>query len=436
MDPYIKDAQTFAQEVKGRNPIRASLLLLAIVAFMGIAAFWAALTEIDTVTRTDGRVVPSGEVQIVQPGEPGVITDIHVSDGDLVVAGDPLVTLDATQVAGELARLQMRAQALQLRIARLSAEVAQEDFVLTPAIGQLPPARFAAERALYLARKTALGQEIGVLQLQIDQRRNEVREAETRVATAETVLGLVEEEVNLIAPLVDANVEPRTRLIALQGRRTDAFGRLSEAKSAVLRAELALAELDDRITSTLSAFIAAAVEGRVTAEAELAELEAVLPSIETRLSRAVLVAPVRGIVNRVLATTRGSLARGGEPLVEIVPIEDDLLVEAYLTPADVAFVRAGQDVRINITAYDPSRYGGIDGRILRVGADAVTRPDRDEQVFIVEIATLTRLTDAAGEAVEILPGMVAQVDILSGKRTVLDYLIAPVVRVKETAFRE
>ena len=107
MDPYIKDAQTFAQEVKGRNPIRGSLLLLAIIAFLGIAAFWAAQTEIDTVTRTDGRVVPSGEVQIVQPGEPGVITNIHVSDGDFVMAGDPLVTLDATQVAGELARLQM-----------------------------------------------------------------------------------------------------------------------------------------------------------------------------------------------------------------------------------------------------------------------------------------------------------------------------------------
>ena len=116
--------------------------------------------------------------------------------------------------------------------------------------------------------------------------------------------------------------------------------------------------------------------------------------------------------------------------------EDDLLVEADLTPADVAFVRAGQDVRINITAYDPSRYGRIDGRTLRVGADAVTRPDRDGQAFIVEIANLTRLTDAAGEAVEILPGMVVQVDILSGKRTVLDYLIAPVVLVKEAAFRE
>jgi adhesin transport system membrane fusion protein len=165
-------------------------------------------------------------------------------------------------------------------------------------------------------------------------------------------------------------------------------------------------------------------------------LQAILPTIETRLTRAVLVAPERGIVNRVLATTRGGLARAGEPLVEIVPIDDELLVEAYLTPADVAFVRAGQEVRVNITAYDPSRYGAIDGRILRVGADAVTRPDREEQAFVVEIEALTGLTDAAGEAVDILPGMVAQVDILSGRRTVLDYLIAPVVRVKETAFQE
>ena len=431
MDSHIKDAKEFARAMKGGNPVRSSLLLLLIIAFLAIAVIWAAKTELDTVTRGDGRIVPAGEVQVVQPSEPGVIADIHVSDGDVVNAGDPLVTLDGTQIAGELAQLETRIRAFGLRIARLRAEIdgtAYDPGTDTP--------QAASERALFQARKAALDDEIRVLEVQAGQRQQEVTEAQGRVGTAETALALIDEEIALIAPLVEAGVEPRTSLIGLEVRRTEAFGRLSEARSQVMRAQSAADEITDRMTSVRSAYRATAIDNLVTTEAELAELRAILPTVETRLTRAVLVAPARGVVNRVLATTRGALARAGEPLVEIVPLDDTLLVEAYLTPADVAFVRAGQDVRVNITAYDPSRYGAIDGRILRIGADAVTRPDRDEQAFMVEIETLSTLEDAAGVAVDILPGMVAQVDILSGKRSVLDYLISPVIRVRETAFRE
>ena len=431
MDSHIKDAKEFARAMKGGNPVRSSLLLLLIIAFLAIAVIWAAKTELDTVTRGDGRIVPAGEVQVVQPSEPGVIADIHVSDGDVVAAGDPLVTLDGTQIAGELAQLETRIRAFGLRIARLRAEIdgtAYDPGTDTP--------QAASERALFQARKAALDDEIRVLEVQAGQRQQEVTEAQGRVGTAETALALIDEEIALIAPLVEAGVEPRTSLIGLEVRRTEAFGRLSEARSQVTRAQSAADEITDRMTSVRSAYRATAIDNLVTTEAELAELRAILPTVETRLTRAVLVAPARGVVNRVLATTRGALARAGEPLVEIVPLDDTLLVEAYLTPADVAFVRAGQDVRVNITAYDPSRYGAIDGRILRIGADAVTRPDRDEQAFMVEIETLSTLEDAAGVAVDILPGMVAQVDILSGKRSVLDYLISPVIRVRETAFRE
>ena len=161
-----------------------------------------------------------------------------------------------------------------------------------------------------------------------------------------------------------------------------------------------------------------------------------LPALEARFNRSVLRSPVRGIVNRIIPTTLGSLARPGEALVEIVPVEDEPLVEAYLAPEDVAFVRPGQDVRVSLSAYDPSRYGSMDGEILRVGADATRRPDREEMAFAVEIRTVGLLTDSEGNAVEVLPGMVATVDILSGKRTVLEYLIEPVVRVKQAALRE
>ncbi|WP_254442525.1 HlyD family efflux transporter periplasmic adaptor subunit [Ruegeria arenilitoris] len=165
--------------------------------------------------------------------------------------------------------------------------------------------------------------------------------------------------------------------------------------------------------------------------------EEALPALQDRASRAQIRAPVRGIVNRVHRTTIGGLARSGEELIEIVPLDDSLLVEAYVRPKDIAFLHAGQSVKVKITAYDFSRYGSLDGEIIRIGADTITRSERsEEEVFVVEIRTSSTILDAGGEAVEIIPGMIAEVDILSGQKTVLDYLIQPVLKVKESAFRE
>ena len=162
-----------------------------------------------------------------------------------------------------------------------------------------------------------------------------------------------------------------------------------------------------------------------------------LPALRARADRAQVRAPMRGVINRIHRSTIGSLARPGEDLLELVPLDDTLLVEAYVRPADIAFLRHGQPAKVKVTAYDYSRYGGLDGEIVRIGADAVTRSERnDEEVFVVEIRTTGTILDADGVAVEIIPGMVTEVDILTGRKTVLEYLMRPVIRVKDRAFRE
>ncbi len=436
MAPHVRAARDMARQMRGGNPLRASLLLVLILAFMGTAAVWAAMTELDAVTRADGRIVPSAEVQIVQPAEPGVIADIHVNEGDIVDAGAPLVTLDGRQMEGELSQAERRVLSLELRISRLEAEISGEPFNPDPALAVESPGVVASELALFEARQAALRDEIAVLERQAGQREQEVLQAETRVRTSEEILSLLREDITVIRPLVEDNIEPRTTLIGLLGREAEAVGRLAEARAALTGARASVAEIEDRIVSALSASRAEALDELARAEAELDEVRVMLPALEARFNRSVLRSPTRGIVNQIILTTVGSLARAGEPLVEIVPLGDELLVEAYLAPEDVAFVRPGQDVRVSLTAYDPSRYGSIDGNILRVGADAVTRPDRDERAFVVEIRTSGTLTDADDASVDILPGMVATVDILSGRRTVLEYLTEPLVRVKDTALRE
>ncbi|TKA96254.1 HlyD family efflux transporter periplasmic adaptor subunit, partial [Cereibacter changlensis] len=149
-----------------------------------------------------------------------------------------------------------------------------------------------------------------------------------------------------------------------------------------------------------------------------------------------LKAPVRGVVNRLLLTTRGGVAQPGQPLVEIVPLDEGLLVEAWIRPADIAFLHAGQQVRVKLTAYDSSRYGALEGEIERIGADAISRPDREETAFAALVRTRGALTDREGAPLAITPGMMAEIDILNGRRTVMDYLVRPVVRVKERAFRD
>lgn len=435
-EPHIASAREMARRTRGGHPLRASLLLLVILALLAAATAWAALTELDSVTRTDGRVVPSGEVQVVQAAEAAVILGLHVREGDRVEPGASLVTLDGRSFEAELIQAERRIAALDLRVARLRAEADGTPFA-PDASGQIEsPALVASELSLFEARQSALRDEIAVLERQARQREQAVLEARIRVRTSEHTLALIREDIALMRPLVEESIEPRTTLTALLGREAEGVGRVSEAQAALAGAEAAVEEIRDRVVAARSGMRADALDELARAEAELAELRAMLPAMQARVDRSVLRAPVRGIVNRILPITLGALARPGDPLVEIVPLGDELLVEAYLPPEDVAFVRAGQDVRVSLSAYDPSRYGSIDATILRVGADAVTHPDGNARVFVVEIRTLGTLTDADGTEVEILPGMVATVDILSGKRTVLAYLTAPVVRVKDSALRE
>jgi len=431
-----RDLEALAQEMRGRETLRGSLLLLLILVFIIVAVIWAALTELDDVTRADGRIVPTRHVQVIQAAEQGVLQALHVAEGDLVQAGDSLMELDRTLLTSQLDQEQQRAFGLMARIARLQAEIDGHDLEFLPELVQRTPSVVRSEAALFAARREELSDRIEVLERQRMQRRQEYEEGLVDQETARTTLALIDEEIAIIAPLVERRVEPETTILGLRRNEAEWRGREIRAAATLVRLRSSLDEIDDRIRSVRSEVRAAALSELSIATAELAELEPRLPALIQRVTRSELRAPVRGIVNRILLTTQGGVAQAGETLLEIVPLDDTLLVEAYVRPSDIAFLYPGQPVKVKITAYDFSRYGGLDGEITRIGADAVTRPDRDEQVFIVHVRTQTNILDADGAALEIIPGMVAEVDILAGQKTVLEYLTQPVIRVKDRALRE
>ncbi|MCF2872308.1 HlyD family type I secretion periplasmic adaptor subunit [Octadecabacter sp. G9-8] len=432
-----RELDDLTRELRGRMPVRASLLLLAIFSFFVLAVLWAANAELDDVTRAEGRVVPSGDLQVIQATEQGVLRALYVGEGEIVESGDILMELDGELLTGQLDQELQRAHGLRARIQRLRAEIDGSNLTFSTELAALAPDVVSAEAALYSARRTELQGQIDILERRREQRIQENTEAEVDLATAQDMASIATEERALLEPLVQRGLEPETSILALRRTEAEVSGTVTRAGASLARFQSALAEIDDQIAAERNRYRAEAMSDLALATNELAALNAVLPSLETRAGRAVMRAPVRGVVNLIHRTTIGAAVQRGEELIEIVPLEGGLSIEAYVRPSDIAFLRPDQPVKINLTAYDFSRYGALDGVITRIGADAVTRSERDEQaVFVISIRTEDTLTDVDGADVTIIPGMIAEVDILAGRKTVLDYLIRPVIRVKDRAFLE
>lgn len=431
------DLDRLAREMRGRSALRGSLLLLTILIFLVIAVIWAAKTEIDDVTRADGRIVPSASVQVIEAAEPGVLQSLHVKEGQVVEKGDLLMELDSTLLDSQLDQEQQRAYGLMARIERLQSEIDGADLAFSPDLVARATDVVKSETALYRGRQTELQAEIDILERLRLQRRQEYEEGLVDRETAKETLAVLGEERDMMAPLVERGMEPATTLLSLRRSEAEWRGRDVRARAALTRLQSALDEIDDRVKAQRSRFLSAALTDLATATAELAALKPSLPALQNRAARSRLYAPVRGIVNRIHKPTLGAMARPGEELIEIVPLDDTLLVEAYVRPDDIAFLYPGQPVKVKITAYDSSRYGNLSGEIVRIGADTITRSERsEEEVFVVEIRTTDTILDADGVEVEIMPGMLAQADILAGRKSVLDYILRPVVRVKERALRD
>lgn len=431
------DLKTLAREMRGQSSLKGSILLLIILSFLITAGIWAYVTEIDNVTRVDGRIVPSADVQIIEATESGVLQSLHVHEGQIVQENMVLMEFDQTQIDSQLRQEQQRAFGLMARVQRLQAEIDDSELAFTPRLISGAPEVVRSETALYQGRKSELQAEIAILDRQRIQKQKEYDESLVDRITAEETLRILHEERAIMTPLVEKRMEPATTLLALRRSEAEWVGRQTRAQAVLSRLDTGLQEIDDKILAARSRFRSAALTDLAIATAELAALKPALPALRDRAERSKVRSPIRGIVNHVHQTTIGSLARSGEELIEIVPLDDRLLVEAYVSPQDIAFMHAGQKVKVKITAYDFARYGSLDGEIIHIGANTVSRSENhDEEVYVIAIETSRNILGPKGAAVEIIPGMITEVDILSGRKTILEYLIQPVLKIKENALRE
>lgn len=415
-----------------QEPLRARALLRVIAAVIAVAVVWAALASVDEVARGTGKVIPSRQVQVVQAVDGGVVAEIAVREGQTVEAGQLLFRIDETRFVSSLRENRVQYLALKAKAARLRALAEDTPFTLPPEVMQEDPALVDEERSMYNARRQELEAQVGIARQQLAQRQQELVEVRSRREQAAQSHELTARELAMTRPLAASGAVSDVELLRLERDVGRYRGERDQAAAQIVRLQAAISEAQRKVQEQEITF-------RNQMRNELAETMSKLNSLSEgstalsdRVQHASVKSPVKGTVKRLLVTTVGGVLQPGQEITEIVPTDDALLLEARIAPKDIAFLHPKQKAMVRFTAYDYAIYGGLEAVVDHIGADTVT--DEDGNAFyVVRVRTLK---SSLGDALPIIPGMVAEVDVLTGRKSVLAYLLKPVIRAKAVAFTE
>lgn len=432
------DFKTLSREMAGREGLGGSTIMFTIIALVGLALVWANWAELDNVTRGEGRIVSSLQNQMVQASEGGVILRRYVDENTVVAEGEVLFEIDPVDASSEFNRLVQRLAGLDIKELRLRSEINGSEFALPAELNARSPMVALTEQSLFAARRAELAGQLAVLEQRLQQRQQDLRAAENSVGTAERTAEFLEEEIAVVAPLVRDNIAPATRLLELQRQLEQTRGERDRGNVGIEQARSGMVELETEIENARANYRLRAMDELNGVVAEQSELRESLPRLEERVSRTVIRAPMEGIVSQLNFRTPGGFVNTGDVMLELVPTGEALIIEAKIMPQDISRIGVDDAVRIRLSAYDSAKYGTVDGRVLRISPDAVV----DEQNggashYLVDVAIEGDLVlEETGEAVTFIPGMTATVDVLSGKRTVLEYIWQPMSKVQELALRD
>ena len=410
-------------------------ILLVIASVFALGVLWASVAHVDQMATGAGRVIPSSQVQMVQSLEPGIVAEILVGEGDRVETGQNLIRIDDTGVASRLGELRQQQLALAAELDRLNAQAKGAETYAPPAVMDAGSEPFLRDQqAIFLADKRKLDEQFLIRSQQLVQRRQNLREAEATAAKQAASLELSERELELTRALFDRKAIPELEFLRIQRQVIELRGDLEIWQAAKLRLEAEVAEAEAQVEAEASAFLAE-VQTRISkVNAEMSVVHESLRAADDRVRRAMLKSPVGGVVNKVNVATIGEVIAAGASIVEIVPVDDKLLIETRIRPQDVAFIHPGAKATVRLSAYDYTKYGTLSGVVERIGADTIT--DEEGETFYQVIVSTDTADPAMSGEVRVIPGMVATVDISNGERTVLEYLLKPVLKIRDQALRE
>lgn len=414
------------------------LLLWGICLLVFLLLTWAYFAEIDEFTRGEGRVVPSGEVQVVQNLEGGILAKLFVAEGTVVERDQPLLRIDDTLVSSSYRERSLQAAQLRAKIVRLRAESLNTDFEKELAKLDDPPdaGLLQVERDLFQSRHLEAQGKLDILRQRVEQKRQELSAVRLTRASLSESHQLLGQELHVTRPLVEKGAVSHVELLRLERQLNDLKGELGKATIAIPRLQSEYDEARKSVESFTQTFTAEARKELNDAVAELGRLEEGNEAYADRVARTEVRSPVRGTVKRLLVNTIGGVIQPGMDLVEIVPSDDSLLVDAKVLPKDIAFIHPGQEAMVKFTAYDFSIHGGLKAKVTQISPDSIEDKEKGVWYYQVRLETESNVLGSAENPLPIIPGMTTQADILTGEKTVLDYLLKPILKTKQLALRE
>ncbi len=409
-------------------------LLLGLVA---AGYFWAKSTQLDLITRGEGRLIAEGQNKLVQAPDGGIVTQIFVKEGDIVTNNQLLAVINSTAAEGSLEEIKAKKNSLLAKLIRLNAELENTNkSQLKKRLEGFAENIKESQLALFLANRSNLRSRLFAIESQRDQLKKSLATIKEELSGATELLLLVDEENEELSPLIVAGALGASEKFRLKRESAQLTSEIQVLKAKVFETEAGFLRLQAEIEALQSGYDRNILEERATYINELSEIDTRIPLLEQKLKQTEIRSPSDGIINSLPVSDEETVIKTGELIAEIVPSTDDLIVEAFIDPKDIAKIEVGQEARLSLTAYDAAKYGYLTGRLSKLSADAVYREEKQSYMYAIEVELINNLMDSKGDTVPLNPGMIAQVDIIRGQQTVLEYFWQPIAKLKDDAFRQ
>ncbi|MDL2271453.1 HlyD family type I secretion periplasmic adaptor subunit [Desulfovibrio sp. OttesenSCG-928-I05] len=414
----------------------AFILSLAVLLFFACFLVWASYAKLDEITRGMGQVIPSQRTQEIQNLEGGILESMLVREGEIVEPGQALLRLSPNILEATVRDAQTKKVEAEASIIRMEAELAGNDPVFPSTMEIEYPQIVSDQLAAFVARRAQFEGEALALESEIEQRKQEVEVAQSREQSIRENLRFTIEQINMIRPLVDKGTYPRLEYLKILQQKSQLDGELNTVLQSINQNRTAVRGAEQRLANRENEWRSQVTEELNKRRSELNSILQNIAATSDRLRRTEISSPVRGKVNRIMINTIGGVIRPGDTILELVPLDDTLMVEARIRPTDIAFIQPQQKAVIKITAYDFSIYGGLEGFVEDISGDTI-EDKRGDPYYVVKLRTQnSTLLSRTGDPLPIIPGMQASVDIITGEKTVLAYLLKPIIKASQNAMTE
>ena len=425
------------KQVAGQQSSGPSFILFVVALLVTLLTYWSTIAELDIVTRGEGKLIAAADNQVVQASEGGVIINRFVEENESVSEKQILFEIDPVDVSAEYEKTKQRLSTFRIKKNRLDLEVSGGIFENQAGLKSADASVIAAEKNLFLSRRKELANTISIYENKNLQVQKQLLSIDASLKMELDLQEFIDREIEVLRPLVEQNIAPETRLLELLREKKRNLGSQENNRIAIAEAEIALDEIAQQIVSAKENYKLQALDELSKVTAEIVELAILLPRLSQRVSRTTILAPMDGIISKIKYKTIGGYVRQGDMLLEMVPGNEGIILEGRIKPEDISRIKLDDAVKVRLSAYDSAKYGSISGGVSAISPDTVTSEDGTGTTYYsIEVKITSDMVLDNGTVVQLKPGMTATIDVLSGKRTVFEYIWAPMTRVQELALRD